>query len=201
MSGVDCFIRGTHILTQDGECRVEDLTEGQLVLTTKGEYKPVTWIGRRLIQLDGLSEEDRRALLPVVIRQGAVGENVPHRDLYVSVNHGIGLGEYWAAAGWLLNGETICRCTGVSEFEYFHIDCGSHEMVYAEGLTVETYVDMGNRRSFDNAEEFYARYPHAQPATAVHLYVRPLTADSPELHEMRAALKRRATEQRKRVAA
>ena len=41
-----CFLRGTRILTPDGEIPIEDLTIGGLVETPGGPL-PVKWIGRK----------------------------------------------------------------------------------------------------------------------------------------------------------
>ena len=40
-----CFARGTRIATLDGERPVEDLREGDLVLTADGRAVPVMWMG------------------------------------------------------------------------------------------------------------------------------------------------------------
>ncbi|WP_298225592.1 Hint domain-containing protein, partial [Acidocella sp.] len=44
-----CFCAGTLISTPEGECNVEDLKAGDMVLTAAGEAKPVRWIGRRTV--------------------------------------------------------------------------------------------------------------------------------------------------------
>ncbi len=69
---VVCFARGTHILTDTGEVAVEDLREGDRVVTcsaTGTETKPVIWIGRR--QIDLTRHPSASLVAPVRIRRGA----------------------------------------------------------------------------------------------------------------------------------
>lgn len=183
---VDCFAKGTRIQTDKGECAVENLQEGQRVLTSKGEYKKIQWIGRKAVRL----KADDPA--PILIRKDAFADNLPHRDLVVSEKHGIALGDCLVMAAWLVNGVSVSRLRGLEEIEYFHVDCGSHEIIYAEGAMAETYVDQGGRQSFDNGAEFQQRHPHAKPVRAIMMYVRPLAATSAELQDLRKAIALRA---------
>ena len=44
-----CFCRGTLIETPNGQIAVEALSRGDMVTTTAGAVKPVTWIGRQTV--------------------------------------------------------------------------------------------------------------------------------------------------------
>jgi hypothetical protein len=59
----------------------------------------------------------------------------------------------------LLNGATIKRDTSCRSITYFHIELASHDIIIAENLPVETYLDTGNRNAFANSHGT----PHASP--------------------------------------
>jgi hypothetical protein len=144
-----CYQAGTHILTPRGEVAVEDLREGDLVTTFSGRgpiHKPITWIGQMRESLDGHPDPEMAA--PVRIRAGAVAENVPHRDLLVSPDHAICLDGVLIPAKELVNGATIVQDLDFGEVHYFHIELEQHDILLAEGLTAESYLDTGNRDAF-----------------------------------------------------
>jgi hypothetical protein len=164
---VSCFTPGTRILTSNGEVKVEDLREGDLIMTRAGdgiEPRPVIWIGRR--ELDLTRHPYPWMASPVRIRRGAIADNVPHRDLVVSPDHAIFLDGGLVPARLLVNGATIVREL-VETVEYFHVECESHSIILAEGLMVETYLDTGNRMMFDNAGAALLLHPRFEVNSAV----------------------------------
>jgi hypothetical protein len=151
--GIVCFLRGTRILTPRGEVPIEDLAPGDLVVTVSGEgpvLKPVRWIGRR--RIDAARHREPERVYPVRIARGAFAEAVPHRDLWVSPPHALQVEGVLVSAGSLVNGASIVRDRDRQVFEYFHLELDRHDLVLAEGLVSETYLDCGNRRFFDTAE-------------------------------------------------
>lgn len=157
---VPCYARGTRILTQAGEVAVEALKIGDRVMTRAGHAKPIQWIGRR----DYEGARNYLGILPILIRKGALGENRPHRDLYVSPRHALFLENVLVPAECLVNGVSIERCrTWMGRLEYFHIELAAHDVIIAEGAAAETYADCDNRDMFANADEFWLLNPDAQP--------------------------------------
>ena len=49
----------------------------------------------------------------------------------------------------LINGHSIAQ-VGCGEVEYFHVELPRHDILVAEGLPCESYLDTGNRAAFDN---------------------------------------------------
>ena len=101
---------GTMVRTPRGEVAVETLARGDCVMTTDGRAEKVSWIGRQTVSL---RFADPLRVLPIRIKAGALGENVPSRDLLLSPDHAILVGEVLIQAGALVNGTSIVRETKV----------------------------------------------------------------------------------------
>ena len=83
---VACFMPGTLVATPTGEQPVETLKIGDLVLTAEGQARPVRWMGRHTVSR---LFADPQRVLPIRVTAGALGENVPVRDLLVSPDHAL----------------------------------------------------------------------------------------------------------------
>jgi fibronectin-binding autotransporter adhesin len=146
-----CFTAGTQLLTPDGYMAVEDITAGTLLVTNEGQALPVRWLGRSTVSTrfaDGLR------VLPIRIKAGALGDDLPCRDLLVSPDHAMFVGGVLIQAGALVNGTSIIREAGVPEiFTYYHVELATHELLIAEGAPAESFVDNIDRMSFDNWAE------------------------------------------------
>ncbi|CAM3330642.1 Hint domain-containing protein [Paracoccus nototheniae] len=158
-----CFVQGTMILTPEGERAVETLTIGDLVLTDDGATVPVKWIGRQTVYPRAASARRGDLGLPVRIGAGALGPDLPHRDLDLSGDHAVQLGDYLVNAAALVNGGTIRSLQADALpvcFTYYHIETEDHDLVIAHGLPAETFVDYASRSRFDNHAEYVALYGH-----------------------------------------
>jgi hypothetical protein len=146
-----CYVRGTMIRTPDGERAVETLRPGQQVITQiDGATVPRTirWVGHRRIDL---TRHPRPHVMgPVRIERDAFADNVPHRDLLLSPDHAVFVKGMLICVRQLVNGSTIRKERGWTAVEYYHLELDRHAIVLAEGLTVESYLDTGNRAFFAN---------------------------------------------------
>ncbi len=148
-----CFLSGTLIETADGPMPVEMLRAGQQVTTIEqgGRVaRPLRWVGSRTI--DAADIPDDEDAYPVRIRAGAFAPDQPLRDLLVTGEHGIHVGGGLIPARMLVNGRSILRDTGIARYIVHHVELDTHAILLAEGLPVESYLDTGNRASFDAAE-------------------------------------------------
>jgi Hint domain len=156
-----CFMAGTMIRTRYGEAAVEKLQRGDLIVSADGRPIPVAWIGRQAVST---RFADPLRVLPIRIMAGALGENVPSRDLLLSPDHAVLVGDVLIQAGALVNGVSILRETNVPQaFTYYHVEVDDHSLILAENTAAETFVDTVSRLSFDNWDEHEALYPEGRP--------------------------------------
>lgn len=91
----------------------------------------------------------------------------------------------------LINGTTIAQLP-VKEVNYYHVELDRHDVLLAEDLPVESYLETGDRGTFTNGggaivlhPEFAARIWEAEVCA-------PLVVAGPALANVRAALDARA---------
>ncbi|WP_284944528.1 Hint domain-containing protein [Acidisoma cladoniae] len=146
-----CFVAGTRIRTPRGDVRVETLREGDEVITvTDGvtQVMPVTWIGMRAVDI--LRHRDADKVRPIRIRQGAFADNLPARDLLLSPDHAIFAEGVLVPVKYLVNGTTIVIEGAARQVVYVHVELAQHEILLAEGLPTESYLETGGRNMFQN---------------------------------------------------
>jgi hypothetical protein len=191
-----CYVAGSHILTADGEVPVENLRAGDMITTATGQTRPIKWIGTRSHVLAKSSHP--AIVLPIRIARGAVAENVPHRDLLVSPEHSIYLDGVLVPARHLVNGTTIAQVKSRTTVDYFHIELETHDILLAEGLPAESWLDTGNRGMFQNADEVVVQHPAFARTTAGSAWAldacAPLVTSGPKLASIRDWLIARALE-------
>lgn len=148
---VICFYPGTLVATPDGARPVESLRPGEAVLTMEGATRSIRWMGRQTVST---RFGDPVKVLPIRIRAGALAEGLPTRDLLVSPAHALLVRGVLVQAGALVNGSTILREHAVpTVFTYWHVELETHELILAEGVPAETFVDTVARENFDNWAE------------------------------------------------
>ncbi|OAG75627.1 adhesin family protein [Acetobacter malorum] len=142
-----CFAEGTLIMTPDGEATVETLVPGTLVMTPKGAM-PVKWLGHRSITVSSQPVPEENWL--VRIREGALADGVPSRDLLVTQEHCMVFEGKLVPARMLVNDASILIDRTINSYTYYHVELESHEAIWAENALTESYLDTGNRNQFDN---------------------------------------------------
>ena len=161
---VPCYCPGTAILTDSGEVAVERLAIWDVVVTAGGGREPIRWIGRR--SYAGAFVAGRPMMLPVCIEAGAFADGLPHTDLVVSPGHALLLDGQLVPAWRLVNGVSVVQAEAVEEVTYIHVELARHDVLLANGVPAESFLDDGCRGQFHNAAEFAARYPDAPAMSA-----------------------------------
>ncbi|MBC7636086.1 MAG: Hint domain-containing protein [Acetobacteraceae bacterium] len=141
-----CFAAGTRILTDKGERAIESIAVGDRVITHRGDSVEVVWCGRRAVVPSRHPDPD--ALHPVRITAGAFGPGAPRRDLLVSPDHALFVDGVLIPAICLINGVSIYQHP-VARIVWHHIELTTHDVVMAENLPTESYLDTGNRSAFE----------------------------------------------------
>ena len=158
-----CFARGTLIDTPDGEVQVEKLKPGDRVVTARNGPRAVKWVGKGKV----LATRGKRGpATPVIVRKGAVADNVPHQDLRVTRAHGLYIDGVLIPVEFLINHKTIVWDDRAQEVEIYHIELASHDVLLANGVPAESYRDDGNRWLFQNANKDWDG-PVQDPCAAV----------------------------------
>ena len=157
------FARGTVVTLADGSQKaIEALQPGDRVLTRDHGGQPVRWIGHARLRAVG-------AFAPVVITAGTLGNS---GDLIVSQHHRIFLYQRRKPAG-LLTAELLVQARHLIDDEqvflreggyvdYFSLVFDRHEIIYAEGVPVESLLVNDatvNRLPPEVANEVKAQFP------------------------------------------
>ncbi|SDE10983.1 Hint domain-containing protein [Limimaricola pyoseonensis] len=144
---VPCFTPGTLIATPRGERLVEELREGDRIITRDNGIQEIRWLGRKDLGPRHMLTSPH--LQPVMIRAGALGGGLPERDMMVSPNHRLllsgaraelyfGETEVLAAAKHLVGSRGIHR-VDVSRTSYIHMLFDQHEVVLSNGAWTESF--------------------------------------------------------------
>ncbi len=176
------------IQTRRGQTRVENLKIGDRVMTKAGVTRPIKWIGRR--SYGGRFIMGQKEILPICIRAGALDDNVPRRDLWISPHHAMFFDGVLIEAKDLINGVSIVQAERIEKVEYFHIELESHDVLVAEGALSESFIDDDSRGLFRNAHEYRSLYPEAAAGAAQ--FCAPRLDHGYEVEEARRRIARRA---------
>jgi hypothetical protein len=112
------LVEGTAIDTPDGPAPIESLQIGDLVSTQHGP-RPIHWIDAHQITPDALAANPQ--LRPVKISAGALGQDLPRADLWVSPEHR------------MLIHTPLCR----KLFDSDHALVSAHHLTVLDGVEVD----------------------------------------------------------------
>ncbi len=188
---IHCFASGTRILTLGGEVPVEDIAVGDTVVTVRQggpTTRKVVWTGQRSIDIPRHPEPE--LVRPVRIRAGAFGVGLPERDLRLSPHHAVYADGCLFEVLSLVNGVTILQEQNTRHVTYHHIELDGHDVVLAEGLPAESFLDTGNRDMFEGAPAMRLHADFRSPADAQ--FCVKMVREGAELDALRDRLNTRA---------
>lgn len=162
--GVDvtvCFLEGTKLLGLHGDIAVEDMEPGDRLITSSGAMRPARWIGKRTI--DAERHPRPETVWPIRIEAGAIDHGLPERTLYLSPDHALYLDGMLVPAKALVNGRSIVQ-EKRRHIAYYHVELETHDILLAESLPVESYLETGNRNFFENGGGAVVLHPNMAQA-------------------------------------
>jgi hypothetical protein len=142
------------IRTPNGEMEVERLAVGDAVTTLGNNTRKIKWIGNGKVLA---TRGQRGPATPVIVRKGALADNVPHTDLHVTKGHCLYLDRVLIPVEFLVNHKTILWDDRAQEVEIYHVELETHDVLIANGAPAESYRDDGNRWLFHNANSGWER--------------------------------------------
>ena len=144
---VPCFTPGSLIATPKGERLVEELVEGDRVITRDNGIQTIRWVGQK--GLNGAALHDAPHMQPILIKAGALGNGLPERDMLVSPNHRVLVAsektslyfeerEVLVAAKHMIDGKGVMQVEA-SATTYIHFMFDRHEVVLSDGAWTESF--------------------------------------------------------------
>ncbi len=144
---IPCFTPGTTIATPRGERLVEDLREGDRIITRDNGIQEVRWVGRK--DITGKTLQNSPHLKPVLIKAGSLGNGLPERDMMVSPNHRLLVASdrtqlYFEESEVLAAAKHLIGTPGIHEIDvmntsYIHFMFDRHEVVLSNGAWTESF--------------------------------------------------------------
>ncbi len=144
---IPCFTPGTLIATPRGERLVEELKEGDRIITRDNGIQEIRWVGHK--KMKGVDLVRNPHLKPILIKAGALGGGLPERDTMVSPNHRLLISgdqsqlyfeerEVLAAAKHMVGSDGIVA-VDVMSTTYIHFMFDRHEVVLSNGAWTESF--------------------------------------------------------------
>lgn len=139
--GGNCFLRGTLIRAAGGYRPIETLSVGDLLPTCFSKSSEIRKVASFTVYRDNAGHWPKDCRL-VRVGAGAIGENIPTKDLFVTEAHALFLNDVLVPVGHLVNGKTISFVDqDVPELEYFYIEFDTHDVLDVQGALCESLRD------------------------------------------------------------
>ena len=178
---VPCFTPGTLIATPRGERLVEELREGDKIITRDNGIQEIRWVGAKRLDWKELNANPH--LRPVMIKAGSLGHGLPERDMLVSPNHRMLVANdktalYFEEREVLAAAKHLTGAEGISNVEtlgatYIHFMFDQHEVVLSNGAWTESFQPgdytlggLGNAQR----TEIFELFPELQTAEGIEDY-------------------------------
>ncbi|MBT8410824.1 MAG: Hint domain-containing protein [Octadecabacter sp.] len=138
-----CFARGTRIKTPAGDRAIEAIKVGDLVLTNDHGAQRVIWSACRALEFPASPDSQK----PIEFKAGCFGSGVPRRTLTLSPQHRVLLHssdrgrdcEGLAPSVCMTGLKGVRRKLGCRKVEYHTLLFHRHEIIFAEGVAVESF--------------------------------------------------------------
>lgn len=158
---VPCFAPGTLIYTPNGHIPIENIKDGDLIYTNNKQLQPATLHSRIIYETDCTNA-------PYIIKQHAIGHNLPSRDTIVSPHHAIYMSSgHFTFAPALANATNkVYQLPIGKEQVYYNIETPDYAntVMFANGLPVEPMAGQKIRSEYkvlynnDSNNLLYKRY-------------------------------------------
>jgi hypothetical protein len=188
-STAPCFVTGTRIATERGEIVVEALKIGDHVRLFDGRIAPIVWIGHR--RIDCFRHPRPSQVWPVRVMADAFDIGQPQRDLFLSPDHAVFIENVLIPVKYLINGTSIAQVK-VAEVMYHHVELAVHDVLIADGLAAESYLDTGDRANFSNGGGTLVLHPHFSSHVWEAMGCATLVVSGREIESVRQRLAARA---------
>jgi hypothetical protein len=184
-----CYLEGTRIETEHGLVKIELIEPGDMIRVRGGRLLPAQWLGYR--HIDCRRHPRPSQVWPVRVKAGAFGPAQPARDVWLSPDHAVFLDGVLIPIRYLINGATIVQ-EAAEEVTYWHIELESHEIISADGLMAESFLDTSNRAAFSNGGAMTDLHPDFAFRTWNERAAAPLAVGGAEVEAARSYLLDRA---------
>lgn len=195
---VPCFTPGTLIATPKGERRVEELQEGDRVITRDNGIQEIRWVGHK--PMDWRQLEANKHLKPVLIQAGSLGHGLPERDMLVSPNHRVLVSNdrtalYFEEREVLVSAKHLVDNKGVHRVDtmgttYIHFMFDHHEVVLSDGAWTESFQPGDySLKGIGNAQrtEIFELFPELETSRGIENYT--VARRTLKAHEAKMLLK------------